>query len=385
MKYLLLGAGLQGTAIAFDLLRCAPGTQAVTVVDADEASLARLRDRLADPRLATLAADVRDRERLEPLLRAADVVISAVNYWYNVDLAERAVAAGAHFLDLGGNNDVVARTLALDGPARARGVTLIPDCGLAPGLAGIIAWHLHGQFDAVESLRLRVGGLPQHPRPPLDYMLVFAVQGLINEYVEPAVVIRDGAVRTVPSLAEVEELEFPGVERPLEAFTTSGGVSTLPQTLAGRVRNLDYKTIRYRGHCERIRLLADLGLCDARPVSVNGAEVAPRELLGVLLTRALTFADEDLILVLVEAEGERAGRRWRRTCRILDRHDTAHGISAMMRMTGYPAAIIAWMLAAGVITERGARPQELVVPAERLLAELGRRGVQPAFSEAPLP
>lgn len=385
MKYLLLGAGLQGTAIAFDLLRCAPGTQAVTVVDADEASLARLRDRLGDPRLATLAADVRDRERLEPLLRAADVVVSAVNYWYNVDLAERAVAAGAHFLDLGGNNDVVARTLALDGPARARGVTLIPDCGLAPGLAGIIAWHLHGQFDAVESLRLRVGGLPQHPRPPLDYMLVFAVQGLINEYVEPAVVIRDGAVRTVPSLAEVEELEFPGVERPLEAFTTSGGVSTLPQTLAGRVRNLDYKTIRYRGHCERIRLLADLGLCDARPVRVNGAEVAPRELLGVLLTRALTFADEDLILVLVEAEGERAGRRWRRTCRILDRHDTAHGISAMMRMTGYPAAIIAWMLAAGVITERGARPQELVVPAERLLAELGRRGVQPAFAEAPLP
>lgn len=385
MKYLLLGAGLQGTAIAFDLLRCAPGTQAVTVVDADEAALARLRDRLADPRLATLAADVRDRARLEPLLRAADVVVSAVNYWYNVDLAERAVAAGAHFLDLGGNNDVVARTLALDGPARARGVTLIPDCGLAPGLAGIIAWHLHGQFDAVESLRLRVGGLPQHPRPPLDYMLVFAVQGLINEYVEPAVVIRDGAVRTVPSLAEVEELEFPGVERPLEAFTTSGGVSTLPQTLAGRVRNLDYKTIRYRGHCERIRLLADLGLCDARPVRVNGAEVAPRELLGVLLTRALTFADEDLILVLVEAEGERAGRRWRRTCRILDRHDTAHGISAMMRMTGYPAAIIAWMLAAGVITTRGARPQELVVPAERLLAELGRRGVQPAFSEAPLP
>lgn len=385
MKYLLLGAGLQGTAIAFDLLRCAPGTQAVTVVDADEAALAQLRDRLADPRLATLAADVRDRARLEPLLRAADVVVSAVNYWYNVDLAERAVAAGAHFLDLGGNNDVVARTLALDGPARARGVTLIPDCGLAPGLAGIIAWHLHGQFDAVESLRLRVGGLPQHPRPPLDYMLVFAVQGLINEYVEPAVVIRDGAVLTVPSLAEVEELEFPGVERPLEAFTTSGGVSTLPQTLAGRVRNLDYKTIRYRGHCERIRLLADLGLCDSRPVRVDGAEVAPREVLGVLLTRALTFADEDLILVVVEAEGERAGRRWRRACRILDRHDTAHGISAMMRMTGYPAAIIAWMLAAGVITERGARPQELVVPAEKLLAELGRRGVQPAFSEAPLP
>jgi lysine 6-dehydrogenase len=381
MKYLLLGSGLQGTAIAFDLLRQASGTEELIVYDQGRESLDRLRQRFPDQRLRTVAGDVRDRARLEPLMKETGTVISAVNYWYNADLAALAIACGAHFLDLGGNNSIVERELALDARARAKRVTVIPDCGLAPGMAGIIGYHLQGQLDRCDSLKLRVGGLPQHPRPPLDYMLVFSVQGLINEYVEPAVVIRDGKTATVPSLTEIEELQFPEPYGRLEAFQTSGGTSTLPATLAGRVRNLDYKTIRYPGHCARFRTLVDLGLCDSKTLTFGGADFAPREFLAMLLERTLTLPDQDVVLVHIEAEGTADGRRLRRLCRIIDLFDTENGISAMMRTTGYPAAIIAQMLASGTITERGARPQELVVPAEPFLAELTRRGIRTEFSE----
>ena len=385
MKYLLLGSGMQGMAIAFDLLRHAEGTEQLIVYDQARESLDRLRDRFPDSRLQTVHGDVRDRARLEPLMKSTGTVISAVNYWFNADLATLAVSCRAHFVDLGGNNAVVQRELALDSRARTMGVSVIPDCGLAPGMAGILGYYLHGQLDSCETLKLRVGGLPQHPRPPLDYMLVFSVQGLINEYVEPAIVIRDGVVRTVPPLSEIEGLDFPSPYGRLEAFQTSGGISTLPMTLVGKVRNLDYKTIRYPGHCLRFRTLVDLGLCDAAPLSFGGATFAPRDFLAMLLERTLTTQDEDVVLVHVEAEGLAGGRPARRICRIIDLYDATNGISAMTRTTGYPVAIVAHMLASGVITQRGARPQELVVPIEPFLAELNRRGIRPEFFDGETP
>jgi lysine 6-dehydrogenase len=376
MDYLLLGAGLQGTAIAFDLLRQVDDTRRLTVVDRDEAALAALRTRLgADARLVCARHDVTDAAALGPLMERARVVISAVNYWFNHDLARQALAGRAHFLDLGGNNDVVDRELALDGEARRRGVTIVPDCGLAPGMAGILAYDLQRPFERVGNLRLRVGGLPRQPRPPLDYMLVFAVQGLINEYIEPCIVIREGQVTTVPGLSELEILLFPEPYGELEAFQTSGGTSTLPRTLAGRVHNLDYKTIRYPGHCRRFRLLLDLGLMDSAPVPVDGSQIAPRELLGALLEKALPHEGEDVTLMLIQVDGWLASRGVRRTLRMIDTYDRRTDMSAMMRTTGYPAAIIAHMLAAGTIDEPGARPQELVVPAAEFRGELARRRI----------
>ena len=384
MKYLLLGAGMQGTAIAFDLLRYAPDTTSLVICDQDESRLAALRARLDDDRVRVVTADAREHARLAPLAREADVMISAVNTWYNVELSELAIASATHFIDLGGNNDVVEKQLELDSRAREHGVTIIPDCGLAPGLAGLLGYHLHALFDKVDCLRLRVGGLPQHPRPPLDYMLVFSVQGLINEYIEPCLCVRGGEPRYVPALSEVEELEFPIPMGRFEAFHTSGGISTLPRTLAGRVRDMDYKTIRYRGHAEKIRTLVQLGLTDMTPIMIGGHPVSPHDLLAEVLTRVLTVDDQDLVLLSAECDGISGGRHLRRTMRIVDRYDAENGISAMMRMTGYPTAIIARMLATGELNVPGAHPQELVVPVESLLAELRRRGIQPEFTETPL-
>lgn len=376
MKFLLLGAGLQGAAIAYDLLRSTEGTTAVTVVDGNDEALATLAARQRDERLRTVRADVRDESVIGPLMAEADVAISAVNYWYNAALAACAVENSAHFLDLGGNNDIVAQEFELDAAARERGVCVIPDCGLAPGLAGILGYWLATGLDRCESLRLRVGGLPAEPLPPLNYKLVFSVQGLINEYIEPCQVIRGGRLQTVPGLSELETLRFPEPFGELEAFQTSGGTSTLPRTLAGRVPDLDYKTIRYRGHRDQIKLLQDLGLCDSRPVDAGGLAVSPRQVLAALLTEKLDLPGKDVVLLRAVAEGWTAGQQAvRRSVEIIDRHDDATGLSAMARMTGFPAAIIAGMLARGEIATGGAHCQELVVPGDRMVEELRARGV----------
>lgn len=376
MKYLLLGAGLQGTAIAHDLLRHATDTTTLCAVDSDADSLERLGARFGDPRLRCCPGYVQDQAFLAPLMKDADVVISAVNYWYNAPLAAQAIENKAHFLDLGGNNDVVAREFALDARARQMGVAVVPDCGLAPGLAGILGYWLTTRLAKVSSLRLRVGGLPLQPQPPMNYKIVFSVEGLINEYIEPAVVIRGGKLDTVPSLSELETLTFPEPFGELEAFQTSGGTSTLPQTLAGRVPDLDYKTIRYKGHCAQFRLLHELGLTDARPLAFPGGEVSPRQMLANRLKVALDLPGPDAVLVLVVAEGwDAAGEPRRLAVRIIDRHDDATGLSAMMRMTGFPAAIIARMLASGRLGAVGACCQELIVPGQDMADELRARGI----------
>jgi lysine 6-dehydrogenase len=376
MKYLLLGAGLQGTAIAHDLLRHASDTTTLCAVDSDADSLERLGARFGDPRLRCCPGYVQDQAFLAPLMKDADVVISAVNYWYNAPLAAQAIENKAHFLDLGGNNDVVAREFALDGRARQMGVAVVPDCGLAPGLAGILGYWLTTRLAKVSSLRLRVGGLPLQPQPPMNYKIVFSVEGLINEYIEPAVVIRGGKLDTVPSLSELETLIFPEPFGELEAFQTSGGTSTLPQTLAGRVPDLDYKTIRYKGHCAQFRLLHELGMTDARPLAFPGGEVSPRQMLANRLKVALDLPGPDAVLVLVVAEGwDAAGEPKRLAVRIIDRHDDATGLSAMMRMTGFPAAIIARMLASGRLGAVGACCQELIVPGQDMADELRARGI----------
>ena len=382
MKYLLLGTGLQGRAIAHDLLRHAEGTSALHLFDLEGAAVDELVARLDDPRVTGSRGDVSDAEAMAPLMAEADVCVSAVNYWYNDALTGLAVANGCHFLDLGGNNDVVAAQLARDAEARAAGVSVVPDCGLAPGLAGLLGYHLAEGFEVCDAVRLRVGGLPQDPKPPLDYEIVFAVQGLINEYIEDCVVLRDGERRTVPGMSELETLDFPGFGT-LEAFQTSGGCSTLPDTLAGRVRDLDYKTIRYPGHRDRIKLLMDLGLTASEEIEAGGVCVRPRDVLGACLQTHLPVGGTDLVLLSAEAEGRVDGRRLCRTLRIVDRFDPDTGLSAMTRMTGFPTAIVAAYLAGGGVAP-GARPQETVVPGAFMLAELARRGIVAERSETEL-
>ncbi|HEX8335615.1 MAG TPA: saccharopine dehydrogenase C-terminal domain-containing protein [Pyrinomonadaceae bacterium] len=377
MKILVLGAGRMGLGAAYDLARNSEGVELVTVADVDEGRARAVAETLRDGRVRHAQVDVEDRARVVELMRGHDAALSCVTYFHNLQLARAAVEARTHFCDLGGNNAVVDAELALDEEARAAGVNIVPDCGLAPGMVSVLAAHGAARFDELDELHIRVGGLPQQPRPPLDYQIVFSVEGLINEYVERARVIRGGELVEVESLTEIESLDFPAPFGRMEAFQTSGGTSTLPETFLGRVKELDYKTIRYPGHCERFKLLVDLGLASGDEVEAGGARVAPRRLLGELLNRRLPADEPDLVFIRVEFAGRLAVGGGARRLRydIIDRFDPQTGLSAMQRTTAFPASLVAQMMARGLTTRKGAVPQERCIPPDLFVAELARRGI----------
>jgi lysine 6-dehydrogenase len=303
MRVLVLGAGRMGLGAAYDLAHNSEGVESVTVADVDEGRARAVAETLRDGRVRPAQVDVEDHARVVELMRGHDAALSCVTYFHNLQLARAAVEARTHFCDLGGNNTVVDAELALDEEARAVGVNIVPDCGLAPGMVSVLAAHGAARFTQLDEIHIRVGGLPQQPRPPLDYQIVFSVEGLINEYVERARVIRNGELIEVESMTELESLDFPAPYGRMEAFQTSGGTSTLPETFLGKVQELDYKTIRYPGHCERFKLLIDLGLASSEETEAHGTRIIPRKLLGELLTRHLPADEPDLVFIRLEFAG----------------------------------------------------------------------------------
>ena len=376
MKILVLGAGRMGLGAAYDLAHNSDEVQQVTVADIDLERARAVVSTVGSAKLSPAQVDVNDVAEVVSLMRGHDAVVSCVTYFHNLQLAHAAIEARTNFCDLGGNNSVVASELALDAEARAAGINIIPDCGLAPGMVSVLAAHGAARFDELEAIHIRVGGLPQQPRPPLNYQIVFSVEGLINEYVERARVIRGGQIVEVESLTEIEALEFPAPFGRMEAFQTSGGTSTLPDTFHGRLQELDYKTIRYPGHCDQFKLFVDLGLAASEEIELDGGlRVRPRRVLGEMLQRHLPADEPDVVLIRLAFRGRAGGRDQRLRYDIIDRFDARTGLSAMMRTTAFPASIIAQMMARGETTERGARPQELVVPPDPFVAALAARDI----------
>jgi len=395
MKFLVIGAGMMARAVAFDFVRQKDVLE-VKVVDIDSGRLRSIQRVLRSRKLETVRADANDRRRMTELMKPCDVAVSCVPYFFNLELTRAAIAARTHFCDLGGNNEVVRRQLALSAQARKAGVTVVPDCGLAPGMVSILAADGFSRLERIDAIHIRVGGLPRKPRPPLDYALVFSANGLVNEYTEPCLVLRNGRLAWREPLADVEELTFPKPFGQLEAFNTSGGSSTLPYTYRGRVKTLDYKTIRYPGHCTKFRLLFDLGLTSLKPVEVDGRRVIPRHLLIQRLESVLPWEKDDAVLMRVEVEGKGSrdrgmaaaapvrqckgssgGRKRGRKIRydLVDYADRRSGLTAMMRTTGFSASIVALMLGRGQVECNGAFTGENCVPSAVYIRELRERGL----------
>lgn len=375
MKILVLGAGRMGHGAVYDLVHNSPDVQTVTVADFYLEKAAAVAAAVGTEKVSARQIDCSDYAAVVELMRGHDSVISCVNYWYNVSLSKAAIETKANFCDLGGNNYVVDDQLALDAEAKNAGINIIPDCGLAPGMVSILAMHGANRFDEIDEIHIRVGGLPQKPKTLLQYQLVFSVEGLINEYIEAARVIRNGKISEVESMTELERLEFENFP-PLEAFQTSGGTSTLPETFLGKIKELDYKTIRYAGHCEKFKTMIDLGLCSSEEIVADYVKVKPRKVFGELLQKHLPADEPDYVLVRLEFAGKTGGEAKRLRYDIVDRQDEATGLSAMMRTTAFPASIIAQMMARGEVAERGATPQEKAINAEKFVAELDRRNIK---------
>ena len=373
MKLAVIGAGLMGRAAVYDFGRH-DGVSKIGVFDIDENLAKDVAEKYGASKAISARLDAGDTDAVRSVLEDYDAAVSCVTYKYNPGLTRAAIDAHCHLVDLGGNNDVVRTQLEMNDEAAAAGVLIVPDCGLAPGMVSIMVMDGFQKLTKVDSIKIRVGGLPQSPRPPLNYQMVFSAEGLINEYWEPCVILDGGKKKTVNPMTEVELLEFDGIGK-LEAFYTSGGTSTLPDTFEGKVDFLDYKTIRYPGHCQIFKPMLEIGLASRQPITVGDQQVEPRSVLKAVLDKNLTFAGLDMVLVRVIIEGELDGQNKTIVYEIVDRQDTPAGLTAMMRTTAFPAAIIAAMAAGGQIEQKGCLPQEIAVKSSLFLPELKKRGM----------
>jgi saccharopine dehydrogenase-like NADP-dependent oxidoreductase len=290
---LVIGAGKVGQGVAALLTHGPAGRGAcyrVTLADCDGAALQALQ--AVNPELDTLCLDVRDATALQATLAGRFAVLNAAPFQLALRIAQAARATGVHYLDL---TEDVASTHRIRDLAKGAGRAFIPQCGLAPGFISIVAADLARSFEQLDSVRMRVGALPAYPSNALNYNLTWSTDGVINEYIEPCEAIVDGRKREVPALEELEEFSLDGVR--YEAFNTSGGLGTLCETLDGRVRTLNYRSIRYPGHAAIMKaLLNDLRLRNRR------------DLLKDILEQALPATMQDVVIIFVTVCGQREGR-----------------------------------------------------------------------------
>jgi lysine 6-dehydrogenase len=365
---------MMGRAAAYDMARN-ERVQTVTLADNDQARLALATEHInqlaGNNKVRAVQFDAADTGAALDIMRGHDGVLSCVPYFYNLGLVKTAIKAGCHFTDLGGNNTVVQQEFKHEMQAHAAGVSIAPDCGLSPGMASILGGELLRRIGGkADALKIYVGGLPQKPRAPFNYQLVFSVEGLINEYCEPAKILRDGKMITIEPLTEVESFRMDGFPE-LEAFHTSGGTSTLPETFQGQVGECFEKTLRYPGHVAMLRTLYDLGLFSSEKQRIDGAMIAPRQIMARLFEEKFSGNDPEVTLLRVEAHHGDVTASFN----MVDYTDAATGLTSMMRTTAWPASIVLQMLIDGQITKRGGVRQEVDVPAQPFLNEMARRGI----------
>jgi lysine 6-dehydrogenase len=379
MRFLIIGAGKQGCASAFDLLNQTATTSVILTDKSLDHVPPFLADRRGDARLELLQIDLADHAAIRRVMGRVDSVLSAAPYYYNFELTRLALDAGVHFADLGGNTEIVLQQKTLDAEAKKKGVTIVPDCGVAPGMVNILAGEGIRRLDKTDKVKIYVGGLPQHPEPPLNYMVVYSLEGALDYYTTPSWVLRGGKTVQVDALSELEAIDFPTPVGTLEAFHTGGGISLMPFEYAGKIQVMEYKTLRYPGHAAIMRPIRDLGLLSDTPIEVNGTgqKVSPRKLFIAAVSPKLTKAQgRDLIALRVDVTGSKggkpAGTRWQ----LVDRYDEAHHITSMMRTTGYSLSVTGIMQCDGRIAQAGVHVPDECVPAAPYISELAQRGIE---------
>jgi saccharopine dehydrogenase-like NADP-dependent oxidoreductase len=349
----IVGAGNIGSMIADWLAH--DGNYRVTVIDKSIDQLGRL---TVNPAAERLALDVEEPDALARALRGKFAVVSAAPFHVTGKVAEAAARAGVHYLDL---TEDVAMTRQVKALAAGASTAFIPQCGLAPGFIAFVAYDLARRFESLHDVRLRVGALPQFPSNALNYNLTWSTDGVINEYCEPCELIADGVLRTAPALEGREEFSLDGVT--YEAFNTSGGIGTLCETLQGRVRNLNYRTIRYPGHAAIMKtLLHDLRLRDRRAV------------LKDILEHALPTTLQDVVIIFVTVTGMQDGRLMQETYATKIYGQKLHGASrsAIQITTAAGICGVLDLLSQGKLPDRGFVRQEDVPLADFLQTPFGR-------------
>jgi lysine 6-dehydrogenase len=371
MKFTIIGAGMQGIAAAYDIAKFQKDAE-IQLFDYNltqaEGGAAKILALLPTAKVEAAQLDVSNSEYLNLALEGATAVVSAVPYFLNPLVARAALDAGVHYIDFGGNLGVSATILSMHEEAVKKGISLIPDCGIAPGFINTIG-KLLIEDDSVDSIKLYCGGLPEHNKLLMGYRLTFSAAGLINEYSGDCVVLEDGKIQAKQALSGEEKIFVNCLNQEFDAFYTSGGASTAPHTFKDRLKEYSYKTCRYPGHLNIIQTLTDLGFFAESPITVDGQEVIPRKVSEKIFTTAFNHPEvNDLILVKVITNGQKGKKEYE----LLDRGQ--NGFTAMERCTGFAGAIVSGMQATGIIAP-GAMKVESGIPAQPFMDELAKREI----------
>ncbi len=381
--YAVVGAGRQGVAAAYDMAKWGDAAS-VLLVDASRDLAARAAERINQligrPVASAAQIDARDHGALVELLSPVDVFLCAVPFVFILGCTRAAIEARTSMVDLGGHTETVLRQLAMNDEARAAGITIVPDCGMGPGMNNTLGVYCVEQLQArgatPREVRLWDGGLPQSPPEPWGYQCSFNINGLTNEYDGQALFLRGGVVTPVDALTEPEMLEFEGIGS-LEAFVTSGGTSTVPHTYEGVLQVYENKTLRYPGHYLQFRTFKDLGLFREEPITVTPElTVSPRQVYHALLGPSVeTGRVIDICVMRARGTGEKDGKDISQVIELVDTYDKATDFTAMERLTGWHASIMAQFIARGEVSP-GACSLEKAIPATRFMEDVRRRGFQ---------
>ncbi|KQV35581.1 MULTISPECIES: saccharopine dehydrogenase family protein [unclassified Rhizobium] len=358
----VIGAGKIGSTIA--RLLASSGDYHVTLADHSVEQLAQIEKHEA---IDTAQIDIANGDALVKLLSGKFAVLSAAPYHLTIAIAEAASKAGVHYLDL---TEDVESTRRVKQIAETANTAFIPQCGLAPGFISIVANDLASRFDTLDSVRMRVGALPQYPSNALNYNLTWSTDGVINEYIEPCEAIVEGQLIEVPALEEREEFSLDGVT--YEAFNTSGGLGTLCETLKGKVRTLNYRTIRYPGHAAIMKaLLNDLGLRHRR------------EVLKDIFENSLPSTMQDVVIIFVTVSGRKDGRLVQETYanKVYAAVVAGRMMSAIQITTACSICAVLDMLAKGELPAKGFVRQEEISLDPFLKSRFGHYYEQRHYSE----
>jgi len=352
-RVLVLGAGFQGASIVKSLSSLESVGQ-ITAVDIEPS---RLRGLAGVPRTVTVEADVREKAKLDALLRSHDLVSGALPSELGFQVMEEAASIGVNMVD---TSFMPQDPLVLDELARKNEVCIVPDCGVAPGLSHILVGNYLKKLGRAKEIHILVGGLPQVPRPPLEYSVTWSVQDLIEEYTRPARIVRNRAIITVDPLSEPTVLDLPVLGK-LESFYTDGLRTLLRTAPPFGVECMDERTLRYPGHVEKIRVLRDTGLFSQELVSIGACKVSPRDFTARVLSRVLTHAGErDMTILLVNVSSAEAGKRIALEAQVVDYYDEKTQLSSMARTTGLTNVAVCSLLLNGLLKEKGVFPPEML-------------------------
>jgi lysine 6-dehydrogenase len=365
-RYAVLGAGRQGVSAAYDLAKFGD-VREVILGDLDLTFAEKGADILNELSGKTLVkpvlVDVNDSEKLEEVLKEATSVISCVPYDFNLQILKAAINTKTNMCDLGGHT------------AREKEISIVPDCGMGPGMNVSLAVYAMSKLDKSREVLIWDGGLPQNPKPPWNYALTFNIGGLTNEYFGNAYFLRGGKVTEVPCFEGYEQLDFPPPLNKLEAFVTSGGLSTMPWTFEGKLDRLENKTLRYIGHHKQFKAFSELGMLELEPMKIGDMEIIPREVFHKLLEPKIVQPDvRDIAVIRVVCKGEHEGKKAEVTVQLIDKYNEKTKLTAMQRLTGWHASIVAILCAQNRIPKGAVSVEN--IPGELIVNEARRRGFE---------